>query len=78
MSFDIYGNRLKPGHCEVHPDVAQHFPCECCYDERAEGPPQPEPCQGCWYAVGVMQECDGSCTRIPQEKWFYPPPKSKQ
>lgn len=30
MSFDIYGNPLKKGHCEVHPYVAQEYPCDMC------------------------------------------------
>lgn len=30
MSWDIYGNPLRPGHCEAHPDIAQHFPCSIC------------------------------------------------
>jgi len=30
MSFDIYGNNLKRGHCEVHPNVAEEYPCSLC------------------------------------------------
>ena len=30
MSWDIYGNPLRPGHCEAHPDIAQPFPCSIC------------------------------------------------
>jgi hypothetical protein len=33
MAFDIYGNHLRPGHCEVHPDVRGEYPCECCVDD---------------------------------------------
>lgn len=35
MSFDIYGGRLRGGHCEVHPDVAETYPCSVCLDEMA-------------------------------------------
>jgi hypothetical protein len=30
MGWDIYGERLTPGHCEVHPWVAQGYPCSIC------------------------------------------------
>ena len=33
MSFDIYGNHLRPGYCEVHPDVHESFPCHYCRNE---------------------------------------------
>lgn len=34
MSWDIYGNKLEPGHCEVHPWVPIEYPCPTCVDER--------------------------------------------
>lgn len=33
MSYDIYGNNLKRGHCEVHPQVAEEYPCSLCYEQ---------------------------------------------
>ena len=36
MSFDIYGNTLRPGYCEVHPDVHEPWPCFVCRAERDE------------------------------------------
>lgn len=33
MSFDIYGNRLERGHCEVHPHVHEDYPCSLCMSE---------------------------------------------
>lgn len=30
MSFDIYGERLSSGHCEVHPWVHAEYPCPVC------------------------------------------------
>lgn len=34
MSWDIYGNPLRRGHCEVHPHVHEEFPCSICMEER--------------------------------------------
>lgn len=69
MSFDIYGNRLEPGHCEVHPDEPHEFPCPRC--RGSDQPPQPEPCEACWYARGVNDYCDGTCQRLPMSEWHY-------
>lgn len=33
MSFDIYGNNLRSGHCEVHPHVHESYPCSACMQE---------------------------------------------
>ena len=33
MSYDIYGQHLRPGHCEVHPEVHQPYPCDLCLME---------------------------------------------
>lgn len=30
MAWDIYGNTLRRGYCEVHPDVPQEYPCMYC------------------------------------------------
>jgi len=35
MSFDIYGNNLRRGHCEVHPHVHEEYPCSVCLTESA-------------------------------------------
>jgi len=33
MAYDIYGNDLRRGYCEVHPHVHQEYPCDiCCRD----------------------------------------------
>jgi len=34
MSYDIYGNNLARGHCEVHPWVGEEYPCSLCYEEN--------------------------------------------
>lgn len=36
MSWDIYGNPLRSGYCEVHPDVHESWPCAHCMEEEAE------------------------------------------
>ena len=36
MSFDIYGNNLKRGHCEVHPQVAEEYPCSLCQHQHSQ------------------------------------------
>ena len=33
MSFDIYGERLRRGHCEVHPAEHEEYPCSLCISE---------------------------------------------
>ena len=57
--WDIYGAPLRDEHCEVHPNVPAPYPCYYCTADEME--PNPEPCEGCYYATGEMQECDGSC-----------------
>lgn len=34
MSFDIYGEWLQPGHCEVHPYIHEEYPCSACLASR--------------------------------------------
>lgn len=53
MSFDIYGNHLRPGYCEVHPDVHESFPCHYCRDED-------EPQECC--RSGRCEVCDPTFT----------------
>jgi len=36
MAYDIYGDHLRRGYCEVHPDVHEEWPCsECLAESRA-------------------------------------------
>ena len=48
MSFDIYGNTLRSGHCEVHPHVHEEYPCSVCIMETAQREQQQRPpyCDG--------------------------------
>lgn len=34
MAYDIYGNNLRSGHCEVHPWVHESYPCSACYADN--------------------------------------------
>jgi len=42
MPYDIYGQPLRRGYCEVHPDMHQEYPCYIClynareYQENSE------------------------------------------
>jgi len=36
MSYDIYGQSLRRGHCEVHPDIHQEYPCVMCLARERE------------------------------------------
>jgi hypothetical protein len=35
MAYDIYGEILKKGYCEVHPWIDEEYPCSLCYEEDA-------------------------------------------
>lgn len=47
MPYDIYGNPLRQGYCEVHPDVPEEYPCSVCFENyqgrQEQEPRQPEP-----------------------------------
>ena len=50
MSYDIYGNHLRRGYCEVHPDIPEPWPCYLCLEanryQNQEQLPYPDPrCQ---------------------------------
>lgn len=36
MSYDIYGNPLRRGHCEVHPHVHETYPCSVCIETKRQ------------------------------------------
>lgn len=36
MSWDIHGNPLRTGYCEVHPTVHEYWPCSYCQQEASE------------------------------------------
>lgn len=46
MSYDIYGEPLRRGHCEVHPHVHEEYPCSVCLAEKRQHDQQPQYCDG--------------------------------
>lgn len=42
VSWDIYGNPLQRGHCEVHPHVHEEYPCSVCIAEKEQHNQQDE------------------------------------
>lgn len=36
MAYDIYGNDLRKGYCEVHPNVHEEYPCELCLLDKSD------------------------------------------
>ena len=34
MPYDIYGQNLRAGHCEVHPHIHEEYPCSQCMIEK--------------------------------------------
>lgn len=64
MSYDIYGNPLRRGHCEAHPHVHEEYPCSMCvaesrWQQEAQIPAQcdgnPAHCESAHY-LGQAQE----------------------
>lgn len=43
MAYDIYGNNLRPGFCEVHPHVAEPYPCSICMAGHQQQQQQQQP-----------------------------------
>lgn len=45
MAYDIYGQNLAPGACEVHPHINQEYPCSQCLADKdaAQRRKYPEP-----------------------------------
>ena len=35
MPNDMNGNELAPGHCKVHPEIEEQYPCHECRGESA-------------------------------------------
>ncbi len=42
MSWDIYGEKLERGHCEVHPWVGEEYPCTICINTQENNRKQEE------------------------------------
>ncbi|ELY1969535.1 hypothetical protein SL040_000761 [Aeromonas salmonicida] len=46
MSYDIYGDPLRRGHCEVHPHIHEEYPCSVCLAD-AQRSKNPRPAVDC-------------------------------
>ena len=64
MAYDIYGNILERGHCEVHPWVNESYPCPECIGDNKQSQQYPEPqypeptlFDQCMPAKEKLQEC---------------------
>lgn len=67
MPFDIYGEQLTPGHCEVHPYISEPYPCSVCMEQEREPVrtyPESPPCDICGEAPAVAgQNGLGVCSQ---------------
>lgn len=58
MSWDIYGEPLRRGHCEVHPHVHEEYPCSVCIADKRSSDQQAM-CRGCYereHLLGLARE----------------------
>ena len=60
MAWDIYGDRLLPGHCEVHPYVHEEYPCPLCLAENKRKKEQERELE-IYYAEEYNKYCDELC-----------------
>lgn len=58
MSWDIFGNPLARGHCEVHPDVPEPYPCSRCVYTNAQARWVKEMEEEYYKAMGDAQETE--------------------
>lgn len=58
MSYDIYGEPLRRGHCEVHPHVHEEYPCSVCLAEKQR------------HGTKQGQYCDGDPSRCESAHWL--------
>ena len=76
MAFDIYGCHLRPGHCEVHPDVHEEYPCFVCLSEmnaKKERPQQRPLCDICGKHKAVTGAngygvCSEECSNVAAQR----------
>jgi len=60
MSYDIYGDTLAPGHCEVHPHIPEPYPCSVCIERMRAILPEEVPSEvvDAHYRGIAMAECE--------------------
>ena len=61
MAWDIYGDVLETGCCEVHPWINEEYPCHRCMQEKQNYEASREYDEYCdaqaQYLIGEMLEC---------------------
>ena len=77
MAFDIYGERLRPGHCEVHPHAHEEYPCSICLDVTPrQRPAVTDPlCDICKRHKAcarshVYNVCSENCAWLAEERYY--------
>jgi len=77
MSFDIYGERLRGGHCEVHPHVHEEYPCHVCLMESRQRQSDREAQEQAW-----REERNASYARMIGDSeiksWFPTPTRAPE
>jgi len=66
MSFDIYGNTLRPGYCEVHPQVQEEYPCSLCITGKQLYDAQQYQKQPEWDLIKERDDLKDTLERVPQ------------
>jgi hypothetical protein len=67
MSFDINGNKLQPGHCEVHPHINEDYPCSVCNSEHYRKVASSEQ-QGKWKAQDELAALSARLNKTIDDK----------
>lgn len=60
MPYDIYGEHLQRGHCEVHPWVHEEYPCGICCSEMERTRRERAEADEHWAAMRLEQESQES------------------
>lgn len=75
MSYDIYGEPLRRGHCEVHPHVHEEYPCSVCLAQKQMQEPEycdgdPDRCESSYNLGLAQQEIERLRAELKKMRWF--------
>ena len=74
MSWDIYGNPLARGHCEVHPHVHEEYPCSVCMAEKRQREQASQQSEAEYYMQmeidNLKAERDELAKQLEQHQWI--------
>jgi hypothetical protein len=76
MAYDIYGNDLRRGYCEVHPHVYQEYPCDICCRDIEQSNRQNQQNQQCQQGEQSQQSNDMETVRVVIDMLIIRIPKS--